>query len=173
MSAEKQKRPDNSRPDPITVFLEKYATALHEAIVSKETTDTAGWQNLFSGHRQQQIDLRRAEAKKLKQIAIAMEDRGLTPEEEKELATVKKMSEAINDAHANFTLQTIGPVREPVVICDGLRREAVNEARRIERETPLVNSGLEFLMTDAVAGVDKPTWNDETGRIGIEPGKVA
>jgi hypothetical protein len=67
-----------------------------------------------------------------------------------------------------FEVDTIGPVREPALICDRIRNEAMNEAARIEHEAPMMNIGLEASMQMEVAQVDKPRWDSATGRIVIE-----
>ncbi len=86
------------------------------------------------------------------------------------MSEAKKGSEALNEAGNYFLLQTVDPVRDPVMACGRICADFINEARRIEHETPLVNSGLEYLMTSAVAAVDKPIWKDATGTIEIEAG---
>lgn len=143
--------------------------ALASAKISAEHTATTGWSQLYLGHRHRQQEERRKLAKELKTLAIALEDRGLTADEEKEVGNIKKSSEAMRDADMVFHLQTVGPVREPVTICDRIRSEAMNEARRLESEAPMMHIGLEGEMSREVGGVDRPAWNAETGCVVIGP----
>ncbi len=170
MSASPQRRPDNSNKpiDPIVVFREKYADALASAVVSAEHTATDGWARLYLGHQQAQRERRRDMAKELKALAVLLEDSGFTEDDEKALAEIKKASVSLRESQIVFEMDTIGPVREPALICDRLRNEAMNEAARIEHEAPMMHIGLEATMQMEVAGVDKPRWDAATGRIVIE-----
>lgn len=175
MSAAPQRRPDNSKQpiDPIVVFREKYADALAGAVVSAEHTATEGWAKLYLGHQQAHRERRRDMAKELKALAVTLEDSGFTEDEEKALAEIKKASASLRESGQVFETDTIGPVREPALICDRLRNEAMNEAARIEHDAPMLNMGLEHTMQMEVAGVDKPRWDAATGRIMIEKNGVA
>jgi hypothetical protein len=96
-----------------------------------------------------------------------LEDIGLTEEEEKLLAGVKKSSEDISDAKARFECSTIEPVRRPMVECDKLITEAMFEAHRRESEAPLIEIGLVEMVKMEVARMPRPRWNDEDGRLEI------
>lgn len=161
--------PRNKHRDLITRFREEYATALHEADVSRQHTGTEGWQKLYAAQRKSERESRRELAGTLKRSAEQMEAIGLSEDGEKELAAVKKQSESLRERVEHFDLQAIQPVRDPVERCRKLMDEARRAARAEEERTPLVNAGLEELMKDAIAGVDKPRWDDESGRVEILP----
>jgi hypothetical protein len=159
----------NRRRDPITLFRERYAEALAEVRVSVAHTETEGWQKLYAGFRKEEQERRRKQCGELKRLAGLMEDAGLSEDDEKELAAVKKASESIREAREAFEARTITPVRKPVAECERVMDEARNMARREESSAPLHNTGLEKLMKLAISEVEKPRWDNETGRVLIMP----
>lgn len=169
MSIASPKRAEPSAtPEFILYFRDKYGQALEQAVTSAEHTATAGWQRLYSGHSALIRDTRRDLAKQLKALAIALEDSGLTEDGEKELGEIKKASAQLRDDEEAFISQAIGPVREPVMTCDRVRQEALNEARRDEAESPLTHVGRLEAMQAEIAGCRKPRWNQETGCVVID-----
>lgn len=168
MSAQPQKRPSNSAPDPVVTFRERYAEAMAGVRISAEHTATEGWHRLYHGQRQENLERRRELAKEMKATALRLEDMGLSEEDEKSIGELKKSVTAIREAFETFDQQTISPVRQPVRDCDRIRSEAMAEARRIEAEAPMINIGMEELMRVEVAKVDKPRWDNETGRVLID-----
>lgn len=165
MSAEPS--PRNKRRGLIEEFTEKYAAALTEAEISAAHTSTEGWKRLYAGFRNQQRETRRELAKELKHLSTRMEDVGLSDDEEKTLGGIKKSSEDVNDAKTRFELNTVEPVRRPMVDCENLITEVMYTAQRRESEAPLVEVGLVETVKMAVADLPRPRWNEDEGRLEI------
>jgi len=159
--------PQNKPVDPVTRFVQNYAKALAAAKVSQAHTDTDGWRNLYANHAQAVMEDRRNRAKELASLADELE-RGLLSEDgEKAIGEVKKAACELRTANHYWERQTVDPVRHPVRVCESMIAGAVDEARRIEADSPMLNIGLTDLMRRQVGECARVSWDSETGTVVI------
>ena len=157
--------PQNAQVDPVTRFIQRYAKALDAAKVSMAHTDTDGWRRLYAGHAEYLLDARRKLSKELTSLAESLEVGHLTEEGEKELGDVKKAAMELRVANGYWERQTVDPVRQPVRTCEQMLVSAVDEARRIEADQPMLNIGLTELMRAQVARSARVSWDSEIGAV--------
>lgn len=162
--------PPNKQMDPVSRFIANYAKALDAAMVSMEHTDTEGWRELYARHANAVMEDRRKLAKELESLADELERGMLTEEGEKAIGEVKKEAVELRTANHYWELQTADPVRQPVRVCEAMLSSAIDEARRIEAESPMLNIGLTEMMRAQVAKSARPAWDSEIGTISIKPG---
>lgn len=161
-----ESRPENeNQRDVILRFLDDYRIALEQARISANHTATEGWQRLYQGHYEKQRKKRREMAGRLRLLATALEDFGLDEDQEKELRDIRTASAELRSLEEVFQAQTVEPVRAPVAECDRLIRQAIADAQREEAAAPLHNPGLEHLMRDTIAHLEKPTWSSDRGLV--------
>lgn len=167
MIAAPKKDPSNATHESILLFRDRYAQALEAAVTSEQLTIQGGWQQLYLHHRETIRSRRREQAKFLKVWAAALEDRTLSEDDEKAIGEIKKAIKQIRDDDNAFDAMTVGPIRETVQVCQAIRGDAMNEARRSEEEAPMLHIGLIEKMRGELARVHLPTWNIDTGRVEI------
>ena len=157
----------NRHRDAVTRFRQDYSDALEVAVVSAEHTATEGWQKLYASHHEDLRVQRRLAAVKIRELADELEDAGLTDTEAKELAEAKKVVELLNERAAYFENRTVAPVAKPVHQCAAIIETYLSLARREEAEAPLLQSGLEELMRQAISEQPRPTFDADTGVVSI------
>jgi hypothetical protein len=164
--------PQNKQVDPVSRFIASYAKALDAAKVSMAHTATQGWRDLYERHAKAVMEDRRNLAGELGGLADELERGMLSEDGEKAVGEVKKAAAELRTANHYWELQTVDPVRQPVRVCEAILSSAIDEARRIEAESPLTNSGLVKLMRAAVSRCARPAWDSETGTISISGEKI-
>lgn len=169
--AEKNPTPANKHRDIVVKFTEAYEQAIVEAEVSREHTATEGWRKLYTDHRRASEANRRGIAKNLRQLADIIEQVGSTEDTEKEIGEAKKEANAARVADESFEAQVVYPVRNCVHNCEAVIDTYVSAARREEAESPLHNTGLEYVMRDAISKQPRASWDAETGMVTITPPK--
>jgi hypothetical protein len=169
-----QEPPKNQNLDPVSRFKASYATALEGLSVAVLHTSTQGWQELYTAHRKAVRDRRQELAALLRDFADGMERRGLCEQDEKDLGDIRKASAELRAAEDHWQLQTVGPVKAPVDVCQQMLADAVSEAVRLEAREPMLNVGLEELMRMEVAKCIRASWDEDTGKAThIMPGAVS
>ncbi len=159
--------PQNKQVDPVTRFIQNYAKALDAAKVSRDHTNTEGWRDLYANHAASVMDGRRRLAKELAGLADQLERGLLTEDGEKAIGEVKKAALELRTANHYWELQTVDPVRQPVRVCEAMLVTAVDEARRMEADAPMIHIGLTELMRQQVARSARVSWDHETGTVVI------
>lgn len=162
--------PGPSNKDIVLRFREHYSAALADAAVSAEHTATEGWQKLYSGHKRASKDHRREWAKRLKNAATRLEDFGWSEDDEKGVKDLVKEAAELRENEEGWQVQVVDPVTAPVSACERICIEHINEAARIEADSPLHSIGLVETMRLEVAKQPKPVWNADAGTVTlIEP----
>lgn len=168
MSSVPNTNPAPNNRDIFQNFRAEYGAALADARLSAEHTGTEGWQRLFSDRRDKEREHRRELAKQLRTQAERLEDFGLTEDDEKAIKDIAKASAELRDSGAVFERETIGRVCAPVQACERIALQYINQATRLESDTPLHNIGVEEMMRIEIGKYPKPLWDAENGIVEIK-----
>ena len=157
----------NQKMDPVSLFLHNYAKALELVRVSRDHTDTEGWQTLYANHTKALRDNRRRLAQDMAALAEKLEKTGLDEDDEKAIADIKKAAVEMREAEQHWQRQTADPVSNPARVCQQMRLDALANARSVEAREPLIHAGLTLIMQEAMDAQPRATFDEETGRVGI------
>lgn len=169
MAEAAKKTEARTEPVPDYAWLESVAKR-HSEVASdagalQSMTSEEAWQSIYHERRRDFRDRRLALGKSLRVIADSNDGAGLDEDDEKALKTVAKDSADLRADESAWERMVCEPINRVTLSDDNLRRQALAQAEKLERDAPLHNRGVLAETKRRMASWPSFEWKRNDGRL--------